>query len=124
VLGGGGPRPSRAGGQGGYCDQGKPLAAELSEAFEKVRAGAPYCPPNLPLEVALVEKKPVAPPAIPLSDLTPAAKLQMLRCSAEGKSYGDLGGSLGRQLQDRGQCLLAAQAQAGREKSPDLIRLA
>jgi len=56
----------------------------LLEAFQKVRAGAPYLSNDLAMQVALVH---ASPRQNPLADLTPR-ELQTLSLLAEGKAYG------------------------------------
>jgi len=56
----------------------------LLEAFQKVRAGAPYLSNDLAMQVALVH---TSPRQNPLADLTPR-ELQTLSLLAEGKAYG------------------------------------
>ena len=90
-----------------------PRRASWSKAFEKVRAGAHYLSGELAMQVALVG---TGARRDPLADLTPR-ELQMLALLAQGKSYGRISEELSGQLQDRGEYLLAAQAQAECRKS-------
>ena len=85
---------------------------ELVKAFEQVRAGTPYLSNDLAMQVALVRTG-VRPN--PLADLTPR-ELQTLSLAGGGQALRPHRRGAQRQLQDRGQRLLAAQAEAQRQE--------
>ncbi|MEP9351958.1 response regulator transcription factor [Xanthobacter sp. KR7-65] len=66
-------------------------AADLIDAFEKVRRGQPYISPDLALEVAILGTRGRTGA---LADLTPR-ELQALALLAEGKAYGQIADDLG-----------------------------
>ena len=83
---------------------------ELKKAFEQVRAGVPYLSNDMAMQVALVR---TGVRQNPLADLTPR-ELQTLSLLARGQALWPDRRRAQRQLQDRGQHLLAAQAEAQR----------
>ena len=99
----------------------KDTASEtLMEAFQKVRAGAPYLSSDLAIKVALVHT-----PAgqNPLADLTPR-ELQTLSLVAEGRSYGRIAKELNVSYKTIANLASQLKQKLGARDLPELISTA
>ena len=95
-------------------------AAELMEAFDKVRAGTPYLSNDLAMQVALIR---TGVRRDPLADLTPR-ELQTLSLLAQGKAYGRIADELGVSYKTVVNACSQLKQKLNAKNLPDLIRLA
>lgn len=93
---------------------------ELTEAFEKVRAGAHYLSSELAMQVALLG---TGAHRDPLSELTPR-EMQMLGLLAEGKPYGRIAEDLGVSYKTVVNTCSQLKQKLNAKNLPDLIRIA
>ena len=95
-------------------------AAELMEAFDKVRAGTPYLSNDLAMQVALIR---TGVRRDPLADLTPR-ELQTLSLLAQGKAYGRIADELGVSYKTVVNACSQLKQKLNARNLPELIRRA